>query len=213
MKKLLTSITIIIFILSFHLANSQSDIYNWSVKFGGGYASTVTFGATNDWWGNSNGPMIFAGLGFKNIHLNASYKYFSEEIKSSLVYNNYILPKDATIRMVHFELTTSYEKEIAYRFFIEPYAGYLQNHITSNIVDNQGNEFDIENIHGATFGVNLIKYIKILEGGFLGFYFNLGYDFINFKKLNPDLNNNSFGYAFGVVLKGVDRKYANRNPN
>lgn len=213
MKKKIRKILIIIPLLLFSCSalKAQSDIYNWSIKLGGGYAFTVPGGSTKEWWGNSNGPMLFAGVGFKNILLNATFRYFSEETKSDLTYGYYILPEGANVRMVHFELTCSYEKELAYRFFIEPYLGYLKNNISSNIIDTQGNEINIEDINGATLGLNFIKYFKFIEGGFIGLFVNVGYDIINFKKLNPNLSNNSFGYSFGISLKGVDRKHNKKN--
>ena len=165
-------------------------------------------GATYDWYGNSSGPEFFLGLGYKNFHLYTSFRYFENIIKENLPYSNtaYYLPKGANVRMVFGNFGLSYEKEIAKRLFIEPTAGYLLNYTTSNIVDSQGNEFDIKDLCGLTLGANLIKYIKFQEGFYFGFYVSGNYNFIDYQKLNSGLRNNTFGYSIGAVIKGTDVK-------
>lgn len=200
-------ITFLVFI-SF-LIKAQSDNYKWSLKLGGSTNShIINRGSTYDWYGNSKGPELFVGLGYKNIHLNTSYRYFDEPIKKNLFYNNtnYYLPKDANVRMVFWNLSISYEQEIIKRFFIEPSIGYLQDFTTSNINDLNGNEFDIKDLNGLTIGANLIKYFKFSNDFFLGFYIKCDYNFLNYQSLNPGLSNNSFGYSIGAVIKGTDTK-------
>lgn len=195
------------------LAQAQSDVYKWSLKFGGSTSShIINKASTYDWYGNSKGPEFFLGLGFRNLHLNTSYRYFDEPIKKNLLYANtiYYLPKDASVRMVFWNLSISYEQEIIKRFFIEPAIGYLQDYTTSNIKDLKENEFDIKDLNGLTIGANLIKYIKFSEGFYLGFYLDLNYNFLNYQSLNSGLTNNSFGHSIGVVIKGTDTKKKKR---
>jgi hypothetical protein len=197
------------FVFISFIAKAQSDDYKLSLKFGGSVSSNlINLGSTYDWYGNSKGPEIFLGVGYKNIHLNTSYRYFDEPIKKNLPYNNtnYFLPKGANVRMVLWNLNLSYEKEIIKRFFIEPTIGYLRDYTSSNINDRNGNEFDIKDLNGFTIGANIIKYIKITDGTFLGFYLNGNYNFLNFSSLNPGLSNSSFGFSLGAILKGTDVK-------
>ena len=185
---------------------SQSDNYKWSIKFGGGISRMIPSGTTKDWYGIGKGPQIFAGIGFKSVHLNATFSYYDSEVKQDLEYQDYILPMNSTIRMVFFNVTFSYEQEIINRFFVEPYLGYLNNNITSNIIDSDGNDIEFENIYGMTLGFNVIKYIKITDGFFFGPYFGLNYNFLSFDKLNPNLKNNALCYSFGIVIKGTSRQ-------
>lgn len=203
----ITILTFLVFI-SF-IAKAQTDDYKMSFKFGGSTSShIINKNATYEWYGNSKGPEIFAGLGYKNFHINTSYRYFDETLKKDLPYNNtnYFLPKDASMRMVFWNLGISYEQEIIKRFFIEPTLGYLKDITSSNIKDMNGNEFDIKDLNGLTIGANLIKYFKISNGLFLGIYINCNYNFLKYQSLNPGLSNNSFGYSIGAVMKGTDSK-------
>ncbi len=189
--------------------SAQSDNYNWSFKFGGGpYSKLINGGSTYNWYGNPEGSEIFAGLGYNNIIFNCSYRYFDQVIKTNLPYNNtmYYLPKGATVRMVFWNLSVSYEKELGNRFFVEPTIGFLKNYTMSNIKTLQDQEFDIKDLYGVTVGSNMIKYIKFFKEAYLGIYLNLNYNFINYKLLNPGLKNNSLGYSLGVVLKGTNEK-------
>lgn len=185
---------------------AQADNYKWSIKLGGGSSRIITSGTTNELIGNRKGPQITAGIGFKSIHLNVTYNYFNGELQQDLPYNDYIFPAGAKFRMVFFNLGFSYEQELKYRFFIEPHLSYLRDYITSNIIDGQGNEIEIDPLNGMTLGLSLIKYFKITNGFFLGPYFNTNYNFIGFNSLNSELTNNAFGYSFGVLIKGTSRK-------
>ena len=188
---------------------AQSDSYNWSFKFGGTpFSYIVNNGTTYDWYGNSKGGEILLGLGYKNFHINTSFRYFGNAIKKNLLYDNtnYYLPEGAGVNMVFGNLSLSYEKEMINRFFVEPNIGLLRNYITTNVVDAVGNKFGTKNLYGLTFGTNLIKYIKFQDGFYLGFYISCNYNFIDYQKLNSELKNNSLGYSIGVILKGVDEK-------
>ena len=196
-------------LLLFFKAEAQTDNYTWSLKFGGtSLSKIINSGATYDWYGHSKGPEFLVGLGYKNFHFNTSYKYFGNEIKENLPYNNteFYLPKGATVNMVFWNLSLSYEKEIIQRLFIEPTVGYLKNHITSNVEYLNGDEFEIRDINGVTVGANLIKYFKLQEGLFLGLYVNSTYNFVNYQQLNSDLKNNSIGYSIGAIIKGTNAK-------
>ena len=191
---------------------AQSDNYDWSLKFGGTPFSYISnSGTTYDWYGNSKGQEILLGLGYKNYHLNASFRYFQNTIKKDLPYDYtiYSLPKGADVRMVFWNVSLSYEKEIVRRIFVEPNVGFLKNFTTSNIMDSKGNEFEIKDLLGLTLGVNLIKYIKFADGFYLGFYVSGNYNFIDYQKLNYGLKNNTLGYSIGAILKGTDVKKKN----
>jgi hypothetical protein len=195
-------------------ANSQSDKYDWSCKLGGGSTYNINNGNTKDWVGNLKGSFFFVGIGFKNIHINFSPKYYNAQTKTELNYDDKVLPINSEFNFVFLDVTLSFEKELANRFFIEEYIGYVSNNITSNIVHPNGDELEIRNTSGITIGCNLIKYIKFYEaGGFLGPFINVNYNFIDFKKVSSELDNNALGFSFGVILKGIDGKSSAQNKN
>jgi len=202
-----------IFSFSFLKAKSQSDRYDWSLKFGGGSSWLLNNNKTTRWFGNSKGSFFFLGAGYKNVHINATFKYFNENTKTDLTYDDKILPLGAQFNIVFFNLTTSYEYEVGSNFFVEPYIGYIQNNITSNIVHPNGDELDIRNTSGITLGLNFIKHIKFFNGAFFSPFIGINYDIINFKKISSDLDNNAKGISFGVMLKAIDTKYSSQNKN
>ena len=210
MKTAVKSI-LLIGILSISLTSiAQSDNYTWSIKLGGTpFSYILNNGETFDWFGNSIGyEMILIGVGYKNFNLSTTYRYFGNETKKDLPYanTNFYLPRGSDIRMVFWNISLSYEQEIARRFFIEPNLGFLQNYTTSNILGLDGKEFDIKDLYGVTLGANLIKYLKFETGFYLGFYIGCNYNFLDYQKLNADLKNNTFGYSIGVLLKGTNEK-------
>jgi len=211
MKQFILSLCLIAFSLN---ATSQSDLYNWSLKLGGGASWLINNGKTNQWYGNPKGSFFFAGLGFKSVHINTTFKYFNNDTKTELTYDDKILPAGAQFNIVFFNLSVSYEYEIGDRFFIEPYIGYIQNNITSNIVHPNREELNIRNTTGTTLGLNFIKHIKFHDNGlFFSPFIGLNYDIINFQKLSSGLDNNAKGISLGIILKAIDSKYAAQNKN
>ena len=188
---------------------AQSDNYDWSFKLGSTiFSNIVNTGTTYGWYGNAMGPEFFLEIGYNNYILNTSLRYFNNPTKKNLPYDNtyYYLPEGANINMVFWNIGLSYEKEIIKRLFFEPNVGFLRNFISSNIIGFDGKEFDIKDLSGLTLGVNIIQYIKFTDGYYLGLYVSGNYNFINYRKLNYYLNNNSFGYAIGCILKFTDIK-------
>lgn len=200
-------ITILFFGLILTLGlKAQSDRYTFAVKTGWAKPSFVNFGKTGDWINKGNGnELTLIGIGYKNIYLNLSYKYFNG-LKSEKVMNieDYIFPTTAEYRNVFMNLTTSYEYEILQRLYIEPQIGWVRSYITSNVVDENRNEIEIKKANGLLFGTNLTKYIKLYNKFYIGLYANVNYNFINYSKVSSDLGGNTFGYSFGLLIKGTN---------
>ena len=178
MKKLFT--ISIIFLLPIFNSNllAQTDIYDWSFKFGWGLPSFRNFGDTKEWVEKGSGNEIILGsLGYKNIHLNLSCKYFNGlQSENVITFEGYQFPNTAVYRKVFMNLTLSYECELISRLFIDPQIGWVRTHITSNVVDNLGNEIELNKADGLILGSNLTKYIKLFNKAYLGIFVNMNYN-------------------------------------
>jgi hypothetical protein len=206
MKKLFTISLIFLLPLFNSSLLAQSDNYDWSFKFGWGLPSFKNFGDTKEWVEKGSGNEIILGsLGYKNIHLNLSYKYFNGlKSENVITFNEYQFPNTAVYRKVFMNLTLSYEYELISRLFIDPQIGWVRTHITSNVMDNQGNEIKLNKADGLIIGSNLTKYIKLFDKGFVGIFVNVNYNLINYKMISEDLGGNTLGYGFGFVVKGTN---------
>ena len=169
-------ISILVFGLILTLGlKAQSDRYTFAIKTGWAKPSFVNFGKTGDWINKGNGnELALIGIGYKNIYLNLSYKYFNGlKSEKEMNFEDYIFPTTAEYRNVFMNLTTSYEYEILQRLFIEPQIGWVRSYITSNVVDENRNEIEINKANGLLFGSNLTKYIKLYNKFYLGIYANV----------------------------------------
>ena len=185
---------------------AQLDNYDWSLKGGWGLPSFINFGDTKKWVEKGSGSEIILGsLGYKNIHLNLSYKYFNGlKSKNIINFQGYQFPNSAVYRQVFMNLTLSYEYELIRRLFIDPQIGWVRTQITSNVIDNHGNEIELNKVDGLVIGTNLTKYIRLLNKAYLGIFVNLNYNMINYQLISKDLGGNTVGYGFGFFVKGTN---------
>jgi hypothetical protein len=206
MKKLF-AISLILFLPIFNnYLFAQIDRYNWSFKFGWGLPSFQNFGDTRKWIEKGSGNEIILGsLGYNNVHLNLSYKYFNDLRSENIItFEDYQFPNTAEYRKVFMNLTLSYEHELTRRLFIDPQIGWVRAHVTSNVIDNLGNEIELNNADGIIIGTNFTKYFQIITKGYLGIFVNVNYNMINYKAISENLGGNTLGYGFGFVVKGTN---------
>lgn len=200
-------ITILIFTLILTTGiRAQTDRYTFAIRLGWAKPSFVNFGNTGEWISKGIGNELnLIGIGYKNIYLNLNYKYFNG-LKSDkeMIFGDYLFPTSTDYRNVHMNLTASYEYEIIKRLFIEPQLGRIRSYITSNVVDENENEIEIEKANGLIIGSNLTKYFKMYDKFYLGIYANLNYNMINYTKIGSDLGGNTLGYGFGILIKGTN---------
>jgi hypothetical protein len=206
MKRLLILSLILIFPIFNSSVFAQLDRYDWSFKFGWGLPSFRHTGDTKEWIEKGSGSEIILGsLGYKYVHLNLSYKYFNGLVSDNVnIFEGYQFPITATYRQVFMNLSLSYEYELIRRIYLEPQIGWVRTHLTSNVVDNNGDEIELNKADGLTIGTNLTKYIKIMKKGYLGVFVNINYNMIDYKAISNDLGGNTFGYGFGFVIKGTN---------
>lgn len=206
MKK---TITIAIFLISIIINNnlfSQTDKYEWTFKLGWGLSTFVNYGETKDWVETGKGNELLLGsLGYKNINLNLSYKYFNGlKSNNEISFNGYIFPNTVDYRKVFMNLTLSYEYELVKRLYIDPQIGWVRTHITSNAIDNQGNDIELNKADGIVFGSNLTKYFKVYNKAYLGIYFNINYNIIDYQNISQDLDGNTLIWGFGFLIRGTN---------
>jgi hypothetical protein len=79
------------------------------------------------------------------------------------------------------------------------------------MVHRNGEELKIRKTNGATFGINIIKHIKFFSGAFLSPFIGVNYNINNLKKISADLDNDSKGLSFGLLIKTIDTKYLAQN--
>lgn len=204
MKTKLIRYILVLFVvcLSFSI-NAQTHKYTFAVKTGWAMTSFVNYDKTKDWISKGKGnELAFIGIGYRDIYLNLSYKYFTGlQSDKEMVFEGYTFPVTATYRNVHLNLTASYEYELRRRLYIEPKFGWIQNVITSDIVDENHDEIEINRANGLIIGSNLTKYLKFHKYVYLGVTGNINYNIIDYSNVSDDLDGNTLSYGIGLNLK------------
>jgi len=198
---------LILIILSIVFCNAvvaQVENYTIDFKFGLGRSKLITFGNTNELFGNQWGNRVFAGIGYKGIHLNVGIQGYNEGLNKPLNYNNIIIPQHSSFSNQYVDFTVSYEYELVNRLYIEPSIGYARVRTVTNVLDTAGDEYNLESINGFSTGVYITKYLRLQKGFYLGPFINFSYDLIDYRLWNSDLDMNSIRMFFGVVLKGTN---------
>ncbi|MCF8307709.1 MAG: porin family protein [Bacteroidales bacterium] len=207
MKKLFTILLIFLIPLFNSSLSAQTDEYDWSAKFGTGLPSFINFGETKEWVEKGSGiELILGSLGYKNVHLNLSAKYFfGLKSENDITFEDYQFPDNTVYKKVFMNLTLSYEYELRNRLFIDPRMGWAKTYVSPNVKDNQGNEIELDKTtNGVIIGTKLTQYIKTTNKTYWGIFVNINYNIINYKTISEDLGGNTLGLGFGVLYKGTN---------
>ena len=172
---------------------------DWGARFNLG-VSKFNYGAkTAGWLGNHAGPDLNLSIFYKNYRFGIGFKPWTVNPESELDFNGDTLTTFADLNPIKFEFLFGYNFNDLEFINIEPYVGYL---INSFIVINEDvlqKKFDIPTQGGFTIGVTVFR--KLFEfNPYDNFqiFINTNYNFVNFSKVNPSLDNNFWAFEIGI---------------
>ena len=176
---------------------------NWGAKLNIGISKYNYGTKTKKWLGNHYGPTFNLTLLYKNFRFGFGFKPWTVNPKEELSFNGNTLTTFAKLNPIKLELTLGYNFFLFSNINIESYLGYSNNSFHVINEDVIGKKYKITSTNGYTFGLNLYKDLfRFNPYDNMQVYLNFNYNFVDFSKVNSQLDKNFYGFIFGLSFQG-----------
>lgn len=165
---------------------------------------------TTNWLGQHGGPNFNFVLVINKLNFGFRFKPWTIAPKKEMDFNSQTLPTIARVNNIKLDYYVGYSFDFEKRISMEPYIGY--NHTDFLVIneDELNQKFSFNKTGGPTVGTTLNKYFKIKDYKYISVFGTVGYGFVNYKKVHPDLDNGYFEWNLGVAYKGFGAKQFNK---
>jgi hypothetical protein len=165
---------------------------------------------TASWLGQHGGPNFNFIFVYDKINVGLRFKPWTIEPKKELDFNGQTLPTTANLNNIRFDYYVGYSFDFDKLISLEPYIGYNRTRFIVINEEELNQEFNIKNTGGLIIGTTLNKYFKIRNYGYISIFGTLGYGFVNYQKVHPDLDNGYVEWNIGIALKSFAIKRLSR---
>jgi len=162
---------------------------------------------TRSWLGNHQGPSFGLVFSFRQFNFGARFKPWTVTPKNNLTFGSDTLTKQYRLNPIKIDYFLGCSFDFNYHTSIEPYIGYTQNSFHVINEEDFDKQFSIPKSGGLISGVSINKYFKYGDFLFSSIFCNLGYCFVDFNKVNPNLGKGYIDWTIGLALKGFSKSY------
>lgn len=167
-------------------------------------------GKTTSWIGQHGGPNFNFILAVDKLNFGFRFKPWTVDPKKEMDFNAKTLPTTANVNVIKLDYYVGYSLDFEKLISVEPYAGYNRSSFLVINEDELNQEFTFDKTGGLIIGTTFNKYFKIKEYEYLSVFGTVGYGFVNYKKVHPDLDNGYFEWNLGIAYKGFTTKRFNK---
>lgn len=165
---------------------------------------------TTSWIGQHGGPNFNFILVVDKLNFGFRFKPWSIDPKKEMDFNGQTLPTTARLNNIRLDYYVGYSFDFVKLISIEPNAGYNQTSFLVINEDELNQEFSFNKTGGFILGTTLNKYFKIKEHEYISVFGTVGYGFVDYTKVHPDLDNGYFEWNLGIAYKGFATKRFNK---
>lgn len=165
---------------------------------------------TTSWIGQHGGPNFNFVLVVNKFNFGFRFKPWSIDPKKEMDFNGKILPTTASLNNIRLDYYVGYSLDFEKLISVEPYVGYNRTSFLVINEDELNQEFSFNKTGGLIVGTTLNKYFRIKEYEYISVFSTVGYGFVDYKKIHPDLDNGYFEWNLGVAYKGFATKRFNK---
>lgn len=159
-----------------------------------------------EWIGNHGGPNFNLILTIDKFNVGIRFKPWTVNPKTSLVFNNDTLHEYAKLNPVKLDYYLGYSFDFRHNFSVEPYLGLSHTRFSVINEDELNKTFSIPNAKGFIVGVTCNEYFKIKNHEYVSVFAGLGYAFVDYRKVNKNLDIGYFEWTVGIAYKGFLEK-------
>lgn len=157
---------------------------------------------TADWSGKHPSLNVNYIFTIDRMNFGVRFKIWTISPKAEMDFDGKILPKEARLNSAKLDYYAGYSFDFKNLISFEPYAGYNRSLFYVVNEDKIKQEFKLHKTGGLIIGSTVNKYIEIKRYGYLSLFGSLGYGFVNYEKVNSQLDNGYFEWNLGIALKG-----------
>ena len=156
---------------------------------------------TQEWMKNHGGPNFSLALGYSNVSIGIRFKPWTINPEKELEFEGIVLPETADVNNVRIDYYASYSFDFNNLISVEPYVGLNRTLFFVINEDELNQTYDLNSTGGLIFGTSINQYFYVGNFSFLVLFATLGYGFVNYDKLHPELGNGYFEWSIGIALK------------
>jgi len=163
---------------------------------------------TSSWIGQHGGPNFNFSFAVKKFNLGFRFKPWTIDPQKEMNFNGNVLPTTAIVNVIKLDYYLGYSLDFKRLISVEPYVGYNRSSFPVINQDELNQEFVFNKTGGFVMGATFNKYFSpykhfmLKDYEYLSLFVTVGYGFVNFEKVHPDLDNGYFEWNFGFSYKG-----------
>ncbi len=165
---------------------------------------------TTSWIGQHGGPNFNFILVVDKLNFGIRFKPWTIDPKKEMDFNGQILPSTARLNNIKLDYYVGYSVDFEKLISIEPYVGYNRTSFFVINEDELNQKFSFNKTGGLITGMSFNKYFKLKDYEYISVFGTVGYGFVNYEKVHPDLDNGYFEWNLGIAYKGFGTKWFNK---
>lgn len=165
---------------------------------------------TTSWIGQHGGPNFNFILVVNKLNFGFRFKPWSIDPKKEMDFNGQTLPTTARLNNIRLDYYIGYSFDFEKLISVEPYVGYNRTSFLVINEDELNQKFSFNKTGGLIVGTTLNKYFKIKEYEYISVFGSVGYGFVDYEKVHPELDNGYFEWNLGIASKGFATKRINK---
>lgn len=162
---------------------------------------------TSSWIGQHGGPNFNFILTISKLNFGFRFKPWTLSPKKELIFNGLTLPTTANLNNIRLDYYVGYSIDFDKLISLEPYIGYNRTSFHGVNNDLTVRNFSFNNTGGLIVGTTLNKYFHLKNYGYISVFGTLGYGFVDYKSVHPELDNGYLEWNIGIALKSFGVKH------
>lgn len=183
---------------------------NVGFRFELGFSNYYYGKQTTSWIGQHGGPNFNFILTINKLNFGYRFKPWTIDPKKEMIFDGQTVPIEAKLNSIKHDYYIGYSFDFEKLISLEPYIGYNRSSFIVINEDELNQELSFKKSGGLIVGATVNKYFKIKDYQYISIFGTVGYGFVNYNKIHPDLDNGYFEWNLGVSYKGFFTKRFNK---
>jgi len=183
---------------------------NVGIRFDVGVANYYYGQNTTSWIGQHGGPNFNFILALNKVNVGFRFKPWTIEPHKEMKFDGVILPTYAKLNSIKLDYYVGYSFDFKWLISMEPYVGYNRSIFKVINEDELKQTYSFAKTGGLIMGTTINKYFEIGKYEYLSVFGSIGYGFVDYSKVHPELDSGYLEWNLGISYKRYFNKYFSR---
>ena len=174
---------------------------SFGLRFDFGFSQYIYSKSTADWIGYHQGTNINFAFAYKKLNFGARFKPWTTKPKSELSFDNKILPENAEVNPLKFDIYLGYEIDLSNVLSIEPSIGYTMCRFKVINEDKINESFSFNSTNGLLIGMTVNKYIPLDNFMYFVLFGRVNYGLVDYSEIHSKLSGGYYEICIGISYK------------